>query len=400
MARASRLNLLLGSILLAACGTTPLGAPPGDGAPVPDGGLVADGGAPPDGGSPADGGPLPDGGPPGDGGPLEDGGPLLDGGPLPDGGTPADGGPQACASTLDCPPDQACREGRCVARGTVALCGTCSSDADCREAGAHCILLGTARVCGKGCSGSPECPSGFACNAQRGQCVPLAERCSDNCVLASCSDGTTCDVLSGFCTGPKHLCDPCTNDTECGQPTDRCVRVDGGAPFCSQDCNVVQPGGRPCPDGFICRGLGGGVRQCFPNGGQCVAPPCVGVVCNPPERCNPVTNQCEDATLGQCATDADCASDPTGATKCDLTYRFCYNPQGTCVGNPQCAPGQTCVDPGFGPRLCAGCDTQPYEGYCPGVARCIPNFSDWNGPWLCVAMGGGGPGRDGGFPFP
>lgn len=116
----------------------------------------------------------------------------------------------SCASPGDIP----CQE--CVE--VVRACETaddCEDGYVCRNFEVACSCSGEASDCYPACHGDSECPSGYECDIDNGQCLP-----------ASCLDGFACPPGS-TCTGvgSDHGCNPilCSADADCGDASLYCV---------------------------------------------------------------------------------------------------------------------------------------------------------------------------------
>lgn len=319
----------------------------------------------------------------------------------------------ACSATRVCPNTHVCQSGSCTPRprcmngmcpspqtcdtatnfcinaGGASLCGRCNADAECSGTNSKCLALGGGNYCGKACTGQNDCPSNFVCDPNFRQCVPAAGRCENNCGVPgqSCTGGRACNATSGLCLTSKGLCDACSADSECGAESDKClVPGDGGARVCAQNCDTTTPNGRNCPTGFTCRDAGGGSRQCYPTGGECVVDPCANLMCNRQSGlpfCDPDRRACVECRTnndcpasdqictadktcivpGQCTGDMSCQGDPAGPkcctttlgqkcsqccnnTDCPTSAQFCVAnrcqaTQDPCTG-VTCNPGQTC----------------------------------------------------------
>jgi hypothetical protein len=219
--------------------------------------------------------------------------------------------------------------------------------------------------------------------------------------------------------GPKRLCDTCSNDEECGGPTDNCIAglADGGARYCSQDCDTSHVGGRACSTGFTCREISPTVKQCVPNGSECVTDPCAGVNCSPTSStpiCDPATRTCVECledrhcpasdqvcqnkvcrTPGACTGDASCAGDPAGTHCCQTTLgmrcaqccnnthcggatpycvaNVCRSQQDPCAG-VTCNPPQTC-NPATGNCEGGGSVTCTSDSQCASGLKCDLQFN-------------------------
>ncbi|MBI4817774.1 MAG: hypothetical protein HY791_16050 [Deltaproteobacteria bacterium] len=267
-----------------------------DGRPRPDG--RRDGGPRPDGGpldgGRRDGGPRPDGGRL-DGGPRPDGG-RLDGGPVPDATPPFDAGPPACVIDDDCGRGQRCHP-------ALGQCVECLGDDDCGfrrvcDPNAFvCLFRCLNGNCGPGavcdpaldacvdCLDDSQCPNGEHCSPSRtcetclsdAHCTspsrPLCDPSRLECVgcrdASDCPQGELCDPGLGVCVRPaaRDLCDPCTDDDQCGGPDDLCVGLidAAGMSFIDRACGI-DCANLSCPSGFECLDVRNGTaRQCRPG---------------------------------------------------------------------------------------------------------------------------------------
>lgn len=121
------------------------------------------------------------------------------------------------------------------------------------------------------CQGPGDCATALCLStADGGRCtVP----CADD--PGVCPEGWYCAenvALGGpVCQPTLGLCEPCSEDIDCGGAEDKCLPLGGqGGPLhCAQDCSVDA-----CPAGFDCRPIGLG-RQCVPDDDVCpdVLPP-------------------------------------------------------------------------------------------------------------------------------
>jgi hypothetical protein len=86
----------------------------------------------------------------------------------------------------------------CLLRNTCTprkQCDPCADDIDCSylEQG-KCTQVGPDKRCTKACGTDKDCTPGYACDPTEKQCIPRA----------------------GSCVGDGSFCQPCTNDTDCG----------------------------------------------------------------------------------------------------------------------------------------------------------------------------------------
>jgi hypothetical protein len=161
-----------------------------------------------------------------------------------------------------------------------------------------------------------ECPSGWLCSEQDGQCYDLCAGVTcpaeQECRFGACVD---CRVLGcpecQVCAGGQCIENPC-----CGVTCPTGSYCTGGA--CVTSCDLLS-----CPAGTMCRAgecvpdrcgdLGcSGCTFCEPTMGSCVADPCCGVTCPAGTACARQTGRCQPdpcltATCGACE---ECQTDP------------------------------------------------------------------------------------------
>ena len=115
------------------------------------------------------------------------------------------------------------------------------------------------------------------------------------------------------------LCDPCTDDAECGGPMDLCLsNTQTNERFCAVNCANTDG---LCPPGGLCFDLEGGVKQCVPTGASCEDYEQVslkGQLCADTALCYGHFGTCVSAggigyCSNNCESDADCT---TGTTRC------------------------------------------------------------------------------------
>jgi hypothetical protein len=332
-----------------------------------------------------------------------------------------------CSATRACPSGYLCDAGQCKRRpactngqceapltcdtatntcinvGAVDLCGSCTIDSECRGDGSKCLAQAGGGFCGQVCDNTRPCPSGYTCAPYMSgkQCIPVAGRCTDNCGLpgATCPSGRSCDTSTGLCFAAKRLCDSCGADGECGAPTDKCLQVaDGGGRVCGQDCDTSRVGGRPCPVGFTCRDITTGVKQCVPQGAECIVDPCENLNCSgTTPHCDPAARTCVECLQaihcpasdqictpehtcvipGQCTSDQSCNGDPGGPKCCTTTLgQKCSQ----CCGNNDCPSARP---------YCVANVCQTTQDPCAGV-NCSPGQACNPATGLCETTGGGG----------
>ena len=205
--------------------------------------------------------------------------------------------PKACPNT-PCPKAEVCRLGRCETLncckgdpcpGTkvcnhkvglceeielnVPFCTACLSGNRCAQPSQRCLTLTDKddKLCASECTASKKClDPQMKCTQQKDKrwfCLPHLGTCSrDRCQGIKCGENELCLPKLKKCIKNKlGLCDSCTDDIQCGGPTDKCI-IKGGEKtgFCSFDCS----GCTNCPIGYTCSKLGN-VQLCTPLGGSC-----------------------------------------------------------------------------------------------------------------------------------
>jgi hypothetical protein len=165
----------------------------------------------------------------------------------------------SCQSSLDCPPDEICRQGKdssqCVPRRDGAPCVT---DSQCGTGGI-CALLGDAGYCTTACTKAKgtECPPFAACTGLddgRMACVHKKGTFS--------AEGNFCDPCNGYDKAP------CGGVGSDGKVLGACLTLGAtGERFCSVPCDA----GGKCATGATCQKIGGlAVSQCVPTKNTCV----------------------------------------------------------------------------------------------------------------------------------
>lgn len=242
-------------------------------------------------------------------------------------------------------------------------CKPCTGDTDCGT-GAKCLPVGATKHCLMECADDGDCPASYICYAASTaakSCLPVSYSCVACAYETPCTDGKSCDFVSGNCDAPAAECGNCTYDFDCaagfrclkktGNPTGACVAECGANKACTDTTN------------FTCGASDKGVEICQPKDpdkcGGCPAdkpfPSGDGVTCYEclnnsncevgKELCDAGTHTCiPDSTTGcgsglfkcndgqckQCCQDSDCKS---GEGPC--TGGACVNAQDPCQG--QCA---------------------------------------------------------------
>jgi hypothetical protein len=329
---------------------------------------------------------IPDAGLPGDlGWPCADDRECLFGPCLPKG--PGNGGVCSARCGLDggfgCPRGWECKQGfgkdRLVCAPPLeALCLECQTDFDCNVAGDRCLTINGDTFCGRDCSVTGACPSGYSCRSLMvdggvaRQCVPDSNTCRCSLVTAglkrSCKRSNGLGTCFGF-----ETCQPNGNWSGC-DARDASLELCNGV---DDDCDGLVdqsdpdlitsglPGYPDCRKGQTCTGKWG----CGPvgDGG-------FGFTCSAPdpqeESCNGADDNCNgqvdeglvDAmgqyvsprACGGCGTDCYRALDHllkdggtvvSGAATCELR-----NGQRTCV--PQLCERGYYPSPTTSPQVC------------------------------------------------
>lgn len=269
------------------------------------------------------------------------------------------------------------------------VCRPCVTNEDCGGDNL-CINGGNGETfCGQSCAGPDDtsCPSGSVClevtaDTTVFQCFPADLRCNNPCEGLICDPGFVCDPDGdGFCLPPRGLCEPCTNNEQCGGPADLCLQFDdaGTERACTIDCAADAT---VCPEGYFCATVGTGVdapKQCVPDILTCIDR-CVGVTCGAGQYCDPRTGGCnaQGAACDPCSLDFECGGDA------DLCIAL---PGPDCADNADCPAGDFCRDGQCVMARC-GVDCSPDEfgtpGDCPadyncfdlggGISQCLPFF--------------------------
>jgi hypothetical protein len=124
------------------------------------------------------------------------------------------------------------------------------------------------------CEVNGDCLSGYCVETWEGKV------CSTDCVEECPEDGWNCSLIQNTCPDcqyicvPRfvHLCQPCKTNNDCGgdlvETGDRCVDYGPFGKFCGGECKWDGD----CPKGYICQDfdIGGEViGQCMPESGVC-----------------------------------------------------------------------------------------------------------------------------------
>ena len=307
----------------------------------------------------------------------------------------------ACEVGFTCNEETATCDADTPPVGNGGLCAPCATADDCEDTWS-CLPMVGGNSCLPPCENSDDCATGFSCTSST--CAPLSNSC-EGCQKDGCPEGDACDV-TGNCVPALNLCDPCTEDWECGAGA-ACASSNGTSQ-CAPRCNEIA-----CVQGSECvLDPSSDMMVCEYQGETCC-------YSTDPLDCVPSTNDCDpecsgdtpiclDATCVECTASIHCDAGET----CDTDANICladavecegstpYYYEGDCVEclvNDHCAVGScdlsshTCVD-----DVCATC-VDPYpacvevggEFYC---VQCIDD-SDCNDSQTCdpasyVCVGG------------
>lgn len=270
-----------------------------------------------------------------------------------------------------------------------------------------------AEPAGQGCFSSSDCPAGYECTVDQGECNP-PPGCG--------ADGTCPDVCFGQCVpsgglcaavdcGPGFHCEevcptPMSDEAGVPIPPDECqVTCVPDENFCPIECPpnslcvevcppCMYPGDPACgePCRYECQPVGGGVcegfdcgtdshceERCFPcdplpDGTGCEMPFCEPFcVPNGPDVCDTTTcspgEHCE----------IQCTGDPTDPGTMSTCVATCVPDPGLGCDSVDCAPGTHCIetclpvpcmDPMGCPELCRAECIPDGPGSCEGVVLC------------------------------
>jgi Cys-rich repeat protein len=202
----------------------------------------------------------------------------------------------------------------------------------------HCA---TNEVCDPNTLSCVECVTNADCALTPGQhiCEPQSQQCVQCITNADCTAPEECLTINGqnFCTLPsgRGLCEPCSNDNQCGGPDDHCIGYLGPTGLfdraCSIDC-AMSP--MVCPSGFECISVRNGTAmQCRPR-----------YEMNTP-TCTATRNLTENCLVSMNDPDPGCGIDNTQDARCvypsvTATVGVCTV---WCLDNADCANGTTCV---------------------------------------------------------
>lgn len=166
------------------------------------------------------------------------------------------------------------QSGKCVSLEIrTPFCTSCLSGGNCAQPSQRCIQLTGAddKLCAEECTATKTCQDPLMeCIEQSDKkafCLPRSKTCQrDRCDGVTCKDGEACLPATKKCV-PVGLdvCKPCTDNLQCGGPSDRCIIKQGETTgYCAKDCS----GCAKCDKGYTCKDFEGG-KQCLPNSGTC-----------------------------------------------------------------------------------------------------------------------------------
>jgi MYXO-CTERM domain-containing protein len=238
---------------------------------------------------------------------------------------------------------------QCVPKTVAASpqsCSVCKVDADCGGSGAVCVTIGTGTRCAQSCDNDGCCPDGSVCTTGSGGnkfCLPVTMTCPPvTCQSdAQCGTGETC--VNGKCDvklpdRKSDLCAACSKNADCADQF--CDNPEARGGRCLQACAA----GDLCPDGFRCKEINPGFKQCVPNDGICRANCQSDNDCRDGLKCDRGTCRREGGgSNGEpCAADMPC--DPSlqciSGTDSARCYQTCGFAEGS-AGSP-CRPNNTC----------------------------------------------------------
>lgn len=184
--------------------------------------------------------------------------------------------PRNCCNGDPCGAGKVCnhQSGQCTKLEiTIPFCTNCLANGSCASASQRCVTLsgGDDKLCADECTATKKCTDPLmTCVKQsddRYFCLPQAGTCQrDRCDGVSCNAGEACLPLTKACVKiGLDLCQACSDDLQCGGPTDKCIKADGAKEgYCARDCS----GCATCPSGYTCTDRDGG-KQCLPSSGAC-----------------------------------------------------------------------------------------------------------------------------------
>lgn len=251
---------------------------------------------------------------------------------------------------VDCWNDRHCLGGRvcdvtgghvcrnpCI--GGVCLSGVCDPDINACVGCLEDRDCGAAEVCDEDTRSCVECVEDADCTLHPGRpfCDPVEASCVACRSDADCGSDQLCDQRVGGCVSvaARALCEPCSNDAQCGGPNDWCLAISGVFDrACARDCRT-----NPCPSGYDCvsaRGNSG--RQCRPGyatgltGGLSGWTPTCRAMRNLGAACAYSANEPDPGCGYDNARDAVCVDVPASGGLCSFA---CTRPE-DCPGATSC----------------------------------------------------------------
>lgn len=200
-----------------------------------------------------------------------------------------------------------------------------------------------------------------------------------------------------------QLCKPCNSSSDCGGPSDLCIRLESGQ-RCVQACDAAGC----CPVGYRCSDIGSGQVACLPDIGKCADARCTSDAnCGPGEQCTsgvckPKPVPADPKLCRTCQANTDCGGKnvcftfPDGQGRCAMPCsadlfcptgyqcqsqsggRFCFPTDFvcTCTSNADCATGEICQNGACRPSSCK------YGCACSDKVQC-------DAPYQCYQTGSG-----------
>jgi hypothetical protein len=267
------------------------------------------------------------------------------------------------------------------------LCKTCATDSDCPYPADRCIVVGTAKVCGRDCSFDNACPESYHCTTAHdsngteiaAQCEPKSGTCE--CTAISVGQRLTCQQGNdaGTCTGTR-TCEaagygPCTAKQPgvevCNGQDDNCntqVDEDLGETTCGKgECkrtvsNCVNGMPQTCVEGT------GSPEICDEKDNDCDGTVDDGINKNSVTYCGSCTNSCSVANGV-----AKCTTGTCGVDSCTAPYKDCDGVYGNgCEANTDTSLLHCggCAKPCTAANATPTCST----GTCTFV--CLPGYGD------------------------
>ncbi|MCK6503776.1 hypothetical protein L6R53_10320 [Myxococcota bacterium] len=146
----------------------------------------------------------------------------------------------ACAAPPECDADRPCAGfGELCVEGTCAVQG-CATSAQCPME-QRC----DAGECVAGCGEDTDCYPGEACDLATATCGPAA--CQDS--HRDCAFQQLCDPDQGTCYDAEgYYCRSCDGDDDCGGNGNLCLSWSDNGDFCGVTCQTDVD----CPSGYTC----------------------------------------------------------------------------------------------------------------------------------------------------